>query len=313
MQNQGIDVIALHFTSPFFGSGDEATGKYNARRAAAALGVPLVVHHLGEEYLNMLRDPNHGYGKAVNPCVDCHAWMFRVAKGLMAEYGADFVVSGEVLGQRPMSQRKDTLRVVERESGLIGLLLRPLSARFLPPTIPEQEGWVDREKLFGITGRSRKVQMHLAKELGMEDYPSPAGGCLLTELSFQGKIRDLFAHNQVMDPLDFRLLRLGRHFRLSPTVKLIVGRNEENNRLLEEAARPGMVYLRWLDGGSPMGVVVGEADDELLGRAAKILIRYTRAEVGAECRMKVVRDGEETVMVVENSYDESQVAAMLIM
>ena len=313
MQNQGIGVTALHFTSPFFGAGDEATGKYNARRSADILGVPLVVHDLGGDYLEMLRNPNHGYGKAVNPCVDCHAWMFRVARGLMPEYGADFVVSGEVLGQRPMSQRKDTLRVVERESGLMGLLLRPLSARFLPPTIPEQEGWVDREKLFGITGRSRKVQMRLAHELGMEDYPSPAGGCLLTELSFQGKIRDLFTHNQIMDPLDFRLLRLGRHFRLSPDVKLIVGRNEENNRLLEEAARPGMAYLRWLDGGSPMGVVVGGADDEQLGSAARILLRYTRAEAGIQCRILVVSDGVEREIVVGNDYGEEQVAAMLIM
>ena len=313
MQNQGIGVTALHFTSPFFGSGDEVTGKYNARKAAEALGVPLVIHHLGVDYLEMLRDPNHGYGKAVNPCVDCHAWMFRIAKGMMQEYGADFVVSGEVLGQRPMSQRRDTLRVVERESGLIGLLLRPLSARFFPPTIPEQEGWVDRERLPAITGRSRKPQMRLAQELGLKDYPSPAGGCLLTELSFEGKIRDLFTHNQQLDPLDFRLLRLGRHFRLSPTVKFIVGRNAENNRLLEEAVRPGMVYLRWLDGGSPLGVVVGEVDDDMLGSAARILLRYTRAEAGMVCRILVIVDGAEREIVVENDYDEEQVAALQIM
>ena len=312
MQLQGIAVTALHFTSPFFGAGDEETGKYNARRSADALGVPLIVHALGSEYLEMLRNPNHGYGRAVNPCVDCHAWMFRVAKGMMAEIGADFIVSGEVLGQRPMSQRKDTLRVVERESGLKGLLLRPLSAKFLPPTIAEQEGWVDRAQLHGITGRSRKEQMRLAEELGISDYPSPAGGCLLTETSFAGKIRDLFAHNGHLDPLDFRLLRVGRHFRLSPGTKLIIGRKEADNLCLEKALRPGMVLLRWLDGGSPMGCVIGELNDELLATAARILLRYTRAETGMECRLLVIRDGEEGTLSVANDFDEEQVAAMII-
>jgi tRNA U34 2-thiouridine synthase MnmA/TrmU len=312
MQLQGISVTALHFTSPFFGSGDEETGKYNAHRSAEVLGVPLLVHSLGTDYLEMLRNPNHGYGKAVNPCVDCHAWMFRVAKGLMPEYGADFIISGEVLGQRPMSQRRDTLRVVERVSGLKGLLLRPLSAHCLPPTIPEQEGWVDRERLLAITGRSRKTQMRLAEELGVRDYPSPAGGCLLTEVTFAAKIRDLFAHNRHLDPLDFRLLRIGRHFRLSPEAKLIVGRNEDNNQRLEMAVRPGIAYLRWLDGGSPLGVVVGEYDDELLGKAARILLRYTRAAVGEECRVKVDRNGGEQVMVIGNNFDEAEVEAMII-
>lgn len=312
MQIQGIGVTALHFTSPFFGSGDEAAGKYNARKAADALGVPLVVHGLGTDYLEMLRNPNHGYGKAVNPCVDCHAWMFRVARGLMPECGADFVVSGEVLGQRPMSQRRDTLRVVERESGLTGLLLRPLSARCLPPTIPEQEGWVDRERLPAITGRSRKEQMRLAEELGIREYPSPAGGCLLTEISFAAKIRDIFAHNRHLDPLDFRLLRIGRHFRLSPDAKLVVGKNAEHNRLLEQALRPGMAALRWLDGGSPLGIVIGKIDEVVLEAAARTLLRYTRAETGRECRMTVIRDGGEELLTVSNSYDEARVAAMMI-
>lgn len=312
MQIQGIGVTALHFTSPFFGSGDEAAGKYNARQAAQALGVPLVVHGLGTDYLEMLRNPDFGYGRAVNPCVDCHAWMFRVARKLMPAYGADFVISGEVLGQRPMSQRKDTLRVVARESGLDGLLLRPLSARCLPPTIPEREGWVDRERLPAIWGRSRKEQIRLAEELGVRDYPSPAGGCLLTEVTYAGKIRDLFTHNEQLVPLDFRLLRIGRHFRLGPDTKLIVGKNAEQNRLLEEILRPGMTALRWLDGGSPLGVVVGEAGEETLETAGQILLRYTRAGAGQECRVKVVRDGSERVMTVANGFDEARVAAMLI-
>ena len=312
MQVQGIGITALHFTSPFFGAGNETVGKYNARRAADALGVPLVVHHLGSDYLEMLRNPDHGYGKAVNPCVDCHAWMFRVAGGVMAEHGADFVISGEVLGQRPMSQRKDTLRVVERESGLEGLLLRPLSAGRLPPTIPEREGWVDRKRLPAIWGRSRKEQIRLAEELGVREYPSPAGGCLLTEVSFAAKIRDLFACSRHLDPHDFRLLRIGRHFRLDPSAKLIIGRNADENRRLEQAVRPGMAVLRWLDGGSPLGVVIGETGGGRLETAARILLRYTRAEAGRECRMSVACDGGERVVVVTNVYDEAQAASMMI-
>jgi hypothetical protein len=154
--------------------------------------------------------------------------------------------------------------------------------------------------------------MRLAEELGIRDYPSPAGGCLLTETSFAGKIRDLFAHNQVLDPLDFRLLRIGRHFRLGPTSKLIVGRNVDDNSRLEQAVRPGMAHLRWIDGGSPLGVVIGEIDDELLGTAAKILLRYTRAEAGRECRMMVVRNGRVQEITVDNIYDEDQVAALMI-
>lgn len=312
MQVQGVGVTALHFISPFFGEGKEDCGKYKAHIAAEALGIPLIVHPLGRDYLEMVRTPRHGYGKAVNPCVDCHAWMFRVAKGLMPEHDADFVVSGEVLGQRPMSQRRDTLRVVERESGLAGLLVRPLSARSLPPTIPEQEGWIDRERLFGITGRSRKVQMRLAEELGIREYPSPAGGCLLTEVSYAAKIRDLFTHNAVLDPRDFRLLRIGRHFRLGPHTKLIVGRKEADNQLLEQSLRPGMVLLRWLDGGSPLGVVLGEPDDELLRTAAQVLLRYTRAAAGRECRMVVIREGIEEMLLVRNDYDEAHVESLRI-
>ena len=312
MQVQGIAVTALHFISPFFGEGKEDCGKYRAHVAAEALGVPLIIHSLGREYLEMIRAPRHGYGKAVNPCVDCHAWMFRVAKGLMPELDADFVVSGEVLGQRPMSQRRDTLRVVERESGLTGLLVRPLSALSLPPTVPEQEGWIDRERLFAITGRSRKMQMRLAEELGIREYPSPAGGCLLTEVSYAAKIRDLFTHNPVLDPRDFRLLRIGRHFRLGPHTKLVVGRREADNQLLDQSLRPGMVLLRWLDGGSPLGVVVGEVDDELLENAAKILLRYTRAAGGEECRVVVIREGIEEILPVRNDYGESQVELLRI-
>jgi hypothetical protein len=308
MQVQGIQVRALHFVSPFFGSPlDPEAGKYNARRAADSLGVPLSVITLGNDYLEMLRQPRHGYGKAVNPCVDCHTWFFRVARGLMAEHGASFAVSGEVLGQRPMSQRRDNLLVVERESGLEGLLLRPLSARLLPPTIPEREGWVDREQLGAIQGRSRKEQMRLAKELGLPEYPTPAGGCLLTELSYAPKVRDIFTHTEQLQPRDFQLLRVGRHFRLGPRTKVVISRNEAENLLLEGAVKPGEATFHWLEGGSPVGLVTGELHEKLLETAAKLLLRYTKAEPGRECTVQLTVNGDERTFPVVNDCTEALV------
>lgn len=289
MQVQGIDVHAIHFTSPFFGvTPDSDSGKYDARRAAELIGARLTLCNLGEEYLEMLRNPKYGYGKAVNPCIDCHAYFLKKARELMVSSGADFVITGEVLGQRPMSQRRDAMRLVERECGLEGLLLRPLSARFLPPTKPELEGWVDRDKLPAIKGRSRKDQFLLAAELGVKEYPNPAGGCLLTELSYQSKVRDIFSHSDRLDPRDFRLLRIGRHFRLAPGTRLIVGRGEEENLLLETHLHPGETAFRWEDGGSPLGLLIGESDEATLQTAGRILLRYTKAAKSASARMRVI-------------------------
>ncbi len=293
MQVQGIDVSAIHFTSPFFGvSPDSDSGKYDARRGAELLNVRLTICNLGEEYLEMLRNPRHGYGKAVNPCIDCHAYFLRKARELMVETGADFVITGEVLGQRPMSQRRDALRVVEVDCGLEGLLLRPLSARFLPPTKPELEGWIDREKLPAIKGRSRKEQIRLAAELGVQEYPNPAGGCLLTEVSYASKVRDIFSHAEKLDARDFRLLRVGRHFRLAPSVRLIVGRDEEENNLLFQYAMEGEIIIRWEDGGSPYGLLIGQADEAALDTAGRILLRYTKAARNEPARLKVIAGGE---------------------
>jgi len=291
MQVQGINVQALHFTSPFFGVSPETdSGKYDARRAAEMLSVPLTIHHLGEEYLEMLRSPCHGYGKAINPCIDCHVYFLKRAAELMHSSAADFVITGEVLGQRPMSQRKDALRVVERDCGLEGLLLRPLSARFLEPTVPEIEGWVDRSRLPAIKGRSRKEQIRLAMELGVKEYPTPAGGCLLTEVSYSSKVRDLFEHAETLKPRDFRFLRLGRHFRINRTTRLLIGRNEEENLLLEAQRMDGETAFRWDGGGSPLGLLLGEATGETLQTAGRILLRYCRAEKNSPAKLSIVSD-----------------------
>lgn len=291
MQEQGIDIQAIHFTSPFFGvSPDADCGKYDARRAAERIGVPLIIENLGEEYLEMLRKPRHGYGKAINPCIDCHAYFLRKAKEFMLASGADFVVTGEVLGQRPMSQRRDALAIVERDGELAGLLLRPLSAKLLPKTIPELEGWVDREKLPCIKGRSRRLQAQLAAELGVTEYPNPAGGCLLTETSYSSKVRDIFEHSGKLQARDFRLLRLGRHFRLDTETRLIIGRDNTENELLFASIKGDETAFRWDEGGSPLGLLIGAATDEALQVAGRILLRYTRCDKNASARLLVVSD-----------------------
>jgi tRNA U34 2-thiouridine synthase MnmA/TrmU len=313
MLEQGIAVEALNFTSPFCTcTGRNAGCKSEAVRVAEEFNIPIKVMNKGVEYLEIVRRPSHGYGKAMNPCIDCRIFLLRKAKDYMAESGADFVITGEVLGQRPMSQRRDTLRLIERESGLAGLLLRPLSAKHFQPTIPEIEGWVDRERLLAIQGRSRKEQMRLADELDVKNYPCPAGGCLLTELSFVSKVRDIFGHCDELNLRDFRLLRIGRHFRIAHRTKLIVGRDEAENNLLEKQIQPGEANVRWLDGGGPLGVIFGEANASALETAAKIVLRYTKAEKGKECQVKAVIDGNECLMKITNSFEESDMESLRI-
>lgn len=308
MLEQGLAVEALNFTSPFFMcKSAKKPGVSEATRAAQQLGVPLKIVELGIEFLNIIKNPRHGYGSGMNPCIDCKIFFLRQAAAYMATCGADFIITGEVLGQRPMSQRRDALRVIERESGLTGLLLRPLSAKHLPPTLPEQEGWVDREKLLAITGRSRKEQMHLAETLQVGAYPNPAGGCLLTEPSFLSKIRDVFAHQEEPHPEDFTLLKVGRHFRVGPQTKVVIGRDERDNLAMEAIIRPGEVQLRWAEGSSPLALVTGVIQPELLETAAKILLRYTKAQPGTTCSIKVVRTETNSLMPVVHEFDELRV------
>lgn len=307
MQEQGIEVEAVSFVLPFFScSGDGTERDQEAARVARQLGIPIRVISFGSEFLELIRNPLHGYGKAVNPCIDCRIHMLVKAKEQMVKCGADFIITGEVLGQRPMSQRRDTMRVVERESGLEGLLLRPLSARHFEPTIPEHEGWVDRERLAAIKGRSRKEQMRLADELGVTEYPNPDGGCLLTEISFAPKVRDLFEHCDRLDPRDFRLLRIGRHFRLGERCKLIIGRDERDNQRLEQALLPGETSLRWMDGNTPLGVLTGNPEEEHLDLASRLLLRYTRAEADTICRVRITVDGRDSLREVAHTVNEEE-------
>ena len=307
MLDLGIEVEALNFTSPFCTCTGKNSGcKSEAVRVAQEYKIPIKVMHKGVEYLNIVRNPAHGYGKGVNPCIDCRIFLLKKAKEYMLESGADFVFTGEVLGQRPMSQRRDTLRVIEKESGLEGLLLRPLSARHFEPTIPEKEGWIDRNKLMAIEGRSRSVQMQMAEDMDVKDYPCPAGGCLLTELSYVPKIRDVFDHSEELNLRDFRLLKTGRHFRLDPHSKAIMGRSEADNNQLELTRQPGEAALTWLDGNTPVAIIIGNQNDDNLRLSARIMLRYTKAEPGAECRIELrLNDSKEVFSVINDMGPEA--------
>jgi tRNA U34 2-thiouridine synthase MnmA/TrmU len=230
---QGVELEALNFMTVFCTCTNRGATCLASQKATESLGIPLKVLNVSEEYLGVVKHPKHGYGSNMNPCIDCRIFMLKRAKDYMEESGAAFIVTGEVLGQRPMSQRKDAMRLIEKEASLEGLILRPLSAKVLPVTIPERERWVDREKLLKIQGRSRKPQIGLAEHYNIRDYPCPAGGCLLTDPGFAKRMKDLMMNEPNFSLNDVHLLKIGRQFRLSRGVKLVVGRNKEENQKIQ--------------------------------------------------------------------------------
>ncbi len=275
--DQGIEVEALNFVTPFC-TCNRGGGGCAAKRVADEVSIPCKTVAVTDEFFQVIRNPKHGYGSGMNPCLDCRILMFSRARERMEEIGAAFVFTGEVLGQRPMSQHRRAMRIIDRESGLDGRLLRPLSARLLEPTIPEKEGLVDREKLLALQGRSRKPQMALAEEYGIADYPCPAGGCLLTDPGFARRMRDLVRFRPGFDLNDVNLLKVGRHFRLSPKARAVVGRNEGENRRLQILARRGDFLFEVRGCGSPVTLLRGEASQEEIHLAAAITARYSDAE-----------------------------------
>lgn len=270
---QGIEVFGLNFVTPFH-TGTKKGCQNEARKAAEQLGIPFKVLPVGEEYIEMIKRPKHGYGSGMNPCIDCRIFFFSRAGKFMAEIGADFVFTGEVLGERPMSQHLQALKLIERESGLSGRVLRPLSAKLLEPTLPEIAGLVDREKLLSIQGRSRKPQIALAEKFGIKDYPGPAGGCLLTDRSFAMKLRDAFAHNE--DSLrDMQILKVGRHFRLLSGRKVVVGRNEAENIVLINLARKEDIIIEPAEIPGPTVVLFSGNAGNDIAIAARLCARYS--------------------------------------
>ncbi len=278
---QGIDVVALNFKSPFcLCDGSKSEGcKSHAVAAAEQFDIEIKTLHKGLDYLDIIKTPKYGYGSAINPCVDCRIFTFKSAKKYMEETGASFIITGEVLGQRPMSQRRDPMFLIERESGLEGLILRPLSAKLLPPTLPEIEGIVDREKLLSIQGRSRKEQIKVADDYKIEDYPCASGGCLLTDKNFGKRMSDAFNHKENLGWSDVKLLTMGRHFRLNETVKAVVGRNEDENRRIAALGKKGVILTPNNFSGPTVYVEEernGILDDDLTDMAGALILRFSK-------------------------------------
>ena len=268
IQEQGIEVKGVNFKTPFFGLD-------KAFLTAKSFDMDLKIIDITKEHLEILKNPKHGYGKNMNPCIDCHTFMFKKAGEYMSEIGASFIISGEVLGERPMSQNKNSLEAIEKESGYQGLILRPLSALLLPKTIPEKEGWVDRNKLLNISGRSRKRQIELAAKIGIKNYPSPAGGCKLTEPGFSKRLKDLFTQG-VFSLEEIELLKLGRHFRLSRDIKLVVGRNKEENEQIKEYFQDGDLLFRAKNLKGPTSLLKSNSkiSSNLIDKSCQITARY---------------------------------------
>lgn len=271
--DQGIELETVNFSTPFCQCNRKNGCGHSAKKVADKWGLKLKIFNITNEYLEIIKNPKHGYGKNLNPCIDCRILMHRKAKEYLRETGASFIITGEVLGQRPMSQYKAALRLIEKESGLEGLVLRPLSAKLLPPSIPEKEGWVDREKLLEICGRSRKPQIALAKGYKIDDYPCPAGGCLLTDPGFSRRMKDLMDYREVgLD--NITLLKVGRHFRISAGAKVVIGRDEDDNNKILNLRKSGDIYFYPVKDKGPVALGRGKFGEEEIFLASKIIARY---------------------------------------
>jgi len=276
IKKQGFDVIPLHFKIPFCHRDKGISSRENNLISFVKnnLGSDLKISDITSEFLKLLIKPEHGFGANLNPCIDCKIFMLTKAKEMMKELDAAFVITGEVLGQRPMSQHRQALELIEKKSGLEGLLLRPLSAKLLPETIPEKEGWVSRDKLLNFSGRSRKSQINLAQEFRMENYPNAAGGCLLTDPEFAGRLKELIAHRQ-LSLNNIELLKIGRHFRLSEQARLVVGRDEKEDKELENLASAGdYLFFPNEELAGPTSLGRGEFNPDLINLSCSITCRY---------------------------------------
>jgi tRNA-specific 2-thiouridylase len=311
VQDQGVDVLALHFVTPFFG--DDKRGREAEMEALyrGRYGIRLRIVDVSDEYLEVLANPRYGYGKNFNPCVDCKIFLIRKALQIMRAERARFLVTGEVLGQRPMSQRRDAMNAIARQTGAGEILLRPLSAKLLPPTEPERNGWVDRERLQGFSGRNRKPQMALAARLGITEYPTPAGGCKLTDPCLGARVRRYF---ELTAPAgrradDIRLLLVGRPFRLSGGSLFTLGRDQTENAAVERLARAGDELVTAVGVPGPLGLLRPAHGAEERTAAASILLRYC-PKAGPGTRVGFGPDPENpNVQVVSEAAAEEVIEA----
>jgi hypothetical protein len=309
LRKQGIGVLGLHYVNGFspgalkreiHGAGSrEDWLRERSLALERSLGIPVEAVDVSEEYLDLLVSPDHGYGANVNPCIDCRIFMLRKARKRLAPEGPRFIFTGEVLGQRPMSQHRAAMNTVERESGLAGLLLRPLCAKLLPATIVEREGWVDRAGLLDIQGRSRKRQIELAREFGLSGYTQPAGGCALTDENYARKFKDFMEHrgDRMITRGEAILLSVGRHLRISPRIKVVVGREEAENKYIE-AHFGGHWLATTVDHPGPTVLIAGDPSGTEIETAAAITARYSDGKREESVRVSVKKGDEERIVSV---------------
>jgi len=289
---QGIQVLGLFFETPFFQSP-------TARKSAENLNLPLKVIDITDRHLEVVKNPKHGYGENMNPCIDCHTLMIRRAGELLEAEEASFIITGEVLGQRPMSQNRKALAIVASGSGFETLLLRPLSAKLLPVTLPEERGWVKRDRLMDFSGRSRKPQMNLANRFNMKGYPSPAGGCLLTDVVFSRRLRDLISSRPGFQLREIELLKLGRHFRLGPETKLVVGRNKRENQTIRSLSEEQDLVLDPVSVPGPTVLVMGGLSTDFEEMAASMVVSYSDAQDNDMTAVRLKGRGMEKILKVK--------------
>lgn len=294
IKDQGIDVIGICFRSHFF-------NEENAKKMVKQIDIPLKVVDFSPAHFEMVKNPKNGYGKNMNPCIDCHAMMMRYCGQLLKELEADFIITGEVLNQRPMSQNRMALDRVKKESGIESKILRPLCAKMLVPTEMEENGLVDREKLMDIQGRSRKVQMELAEQWGIKEYPSPAGGCKLTEPNYSVRLKELLTFNKDPEERELGLLRVGRHFRVTPNAKVISTRTQDEVALLKKYLGKDDTILLVKDFNGSMVVIIGEATEEVIRFAAKVAIRYSKGKDEPKVTVKYAKFGEQNHGTVDET------------
>ena len=307
MQEQGFDVSAVAIKTPFCDFDCGRGCGFEIRERADDLDVNLKTVYLGDEYIEMLKHPKHGIGAGFNPCIDCRSMMFDAAKKHMEEIGAEFIISGEVLGQRPMSQHAPALRTIEKESDLVGKIVRPLSAALLPETDPEKNGLIKRENLGMIRGRTRRNQLDMAKKYGIENPPNAGGGCLLTEPQFGIKAKDLFSHTENPTINDIDLLKIGRHFRLDEQTKFIVGRNKDENEMIKAIALPGDILLEAKDFVGPVSILRGSNAKKHLKFASSVTLRYSDAPNNEQAIVSIKNNDLVEEITAESAEEKSYI------
>jgi tRNA U34 2-thiouridine synthase MnmA/TrmU len=300
IKEQGIEIIVLNLKTIFcLCDKRSSSGCSNeALKVSRDLGLEIKIINVTNEILEIIKNPQHGFGSRMNPCIDCRILSFRKAKELMLETGARFVITGEVLGQRPMSQHRQALATIEKESGLEGLILRPLSAKLFDETLAEKKGWVLRDKLLDFSGRARRPQIALAKSFGIKDYPCSSGGCLLTDPGFSRRIKDLLNHGE-LNINAAQLLKVGRHFRLAEKTKLIVARNEKEGEALLQLAVDRDIIFEPKELAGPTAILRGNLEAKVKLISAQIIARYTKPFKNIKISRKTIPEGEEEIILAQ--------------